>query len=138
MTIFDASIPLRKRLNNALKIMMLASSKRASDKIAEILRSITKKESVEKIIIVGTQDLIRELGQVLSKKPFFDKRKVSLIVFKENYPEENALKIMIKHGPDIIIDCDYSNSLYHLRELIGVGRKKVFKCDLELIKDWFM
>ncbi len=118
--------------------MILASSKKALDKTHKILRSITKKESVEKIIIVGTQDIIRKLGQELSKKPFFDKRKVSLIVFKENYPEENALKIVIKHGPDIIIDCDYSNSLYHLRELVDAGRKKVLKCDLELIKDWFM
>ncbi len=117
---------------------MLASSKRALDKIHEILRTITKNKFVEKIIVVGTQDLIRELGQELSKKTFFDKRKVSLIVFKKNYPEENALKIVIKHGPDIIIDCDYSNSLYHLRELVDAGRKKVLKCDLELIKDWFM
>ncbi len=118
--------------------MILASSKRALDKIHEILRSIIREESVKKIIIVGTRDLIRELGQELGKESFFDKRKMSLIVFKENYPEENALKIVIKHEPDIIIDCDYNNSLHYLRELADVGRKKILKCDLELIRDWFM
>ncbi len=117
--------------------MILVSSKRALDKIHEIFRTMTKKESVEKIIVVGTQDLIRVLGQELSKKTFFDKRKASLIVFKENYPEENALKIVIKYRPDIIIDCDYSNSLHHLRELVDAGKKKVLRCDSELIKDWF-
>ncbi|MCD6300604.1 MAG: hypothetical protein J7L82_00860 [Staphylothermus sp.] len=93
---------------------------------------------IEKIIIVGSQDLIRELGQFLSKKSLLDKRKISLIVFKKNYPEENALKIMIKHLPDIIINCDFNNSLHHLRELLNAGRKKMFKCDSELIRDWLI
>ncbi len=118
--------------------MILASSRKALNKVNEIFSTIIKKESIEKIIIVTTQDLIKELGQKVSRKPFFDKRKVFLIAFKENYPEENALKIMIKHAPDIIIDCDYNNSLYHLRELVDAGQKKVLKCNSELIKDWFM
>ena len=55
--------------------MIISSSIEALDKVYEIIRITTKKEPVEDIIIVGTQNVIRELGKKLSKELFFDKKK---------------------------------------------------------------
>ena len=119
--------------------MIIVSSEKELEKAREIIQLLLRLP-ISCIIIVGTQNVIRELGRELSKDIIFNKSKkrISLVVFKENYPEENALKIMIKHKPDIVIDCDYNKKLHYLKGLAEVGGKKIFKCNKELIEEWFM
>ncbi|OYT38742.1 MAG: hypothetical protein B6U89_05305 [Desulfurococcales archaeon ex4484_58] len=95
-----------------MRIMVLLTDKRS---INTIIDKISRKDKDEQYIIVTDYDVVREVGRSVYRQ--FNKN-VEIYIFKNNYPEENALKIMIHNYPDKVLDCDPLNKLYYLKELM--------------------
>ena len=72
-----------------------------------------------KYVIVTSTVLARVIGRVLYEK-MGRSGDYEVYVFKDNYPEEYALKIMVYNRPDIVIDCDPSNTMPYLKKLVNV------------------
>ncbi len=97
-----------------MKILLLISERskirQAVEKIEELIHH------KHEVITVCTRPVAESLGKELGRRGL--DRYVQLIVFKDNYPEENALKILILNNPDLVIDFDAINRFPHLKLLI--------------------
>ncbi len=103
--------------------MILLSDERFLDKLVEHILS----GNSNKYVVVTNTSLARRIGQLLysgRKTPNY----VEIHVFKNNYPEENALKIIVYNSPDKIIDCDPYNELSFLKKLAQIAYVDKVSC----------
>ncbi len=90
--------------------------------ISDIVNYVVMNDD-EEFIVVTTLKLARVLGKLIGRL-----KHVEIYVFKENYPEENALKLIIHNIPDQVIDCDPNNRLFYVKKLIEASHVKGLNC----------
>jgi len=90
--------------------MILLSDHRVVDNVIHIVR-----KSIDKDTIVTTHEVASIIGSRIYRQYG---RIVDIVVFKNNYPEENSLKIIVYNYPDVVIDCDPLNQLSFIKNIV--------------------
>lgn len=97
-----------------MKILLLISEhskiKQAIEKIEELVHYR------HEVLAICTRPIAESLGRELGRRRL--NKYIQLIVFKDNYPEENALKIITLINPDLVIDFDSMDKFSYLKLLI--------------------
>lgn len=96
-----------------------------------ILNRLVKKvlsDNTITCIVVSNRFLARIIGKTLSGKNT-ESLNTRIYVFKHNYPEENALKLLIHNSPDKVIDCDPYDKLVFLKKLVQVSHIDKVECE---------
>jgi len=101
--------------------MILLSDHRFVDNIIHIVTKSTDEDTIvtthEIASIIGNR-IYREYGRI-----------VNIVVFKNNYPEENSLKIIVYNYPDVVIDCDPHNQLGFIKNIVVKMGLPILQCN---------
>jgi hypothetical protein len=85
------------------------------DEIEYLVKQLISSD--EKYVIVTTREIARVLGRTVYRV-FGRSDNIVIYVFKDNYPEEYALRIIVHNSPDNVFDCDPFNRFSYLKKLV--------------------
>jgi len=104
-----------------MKVLLLVSEQSKINQAIEKIEELVHYR--HEVITICTRPVAESLGRELGRRGL--NKYIRLIVFKDNYPEENALKIIILNNPDLVIDFDSINRFPYLKLLIKAKRTNI-------------